>query len=306
VGTRISNLQVTRVIDGDTIRVALDDEEEPLRLTCVDTEESLPGSDKPVTAAGKAASEMAKQYFASNEGGLAQIDLEFDTDDPPDVCKVKHRDNYGRLLCYAHKGEENYNVKLVREGWSPYFVKYGRSRLYDGQFIGAEAEAQAGNLVIWDPDYNGPGAWRDYYRLVPWWWLRASVVEAYRSTARPDGVLSVRLDYQRLLEVMGSGQRVTILCDLQSGVNRWTGGGAVVFAGSVEHKFNLWIPNARSEEMATLITLIEKRYSGQDEKAYTGLGRGYVYVSGEVTEFNGKPQIELTDKNQLSDSPPKS
>jgi micrococcal nuclease len=47
VGTRISNLQVTRVIDGDTIRVALDDDEEPLRLTCIDTEESLPGSDKP-------------------------------------------------------------------------------------------------------------------------------------------------------------------------------------------------------------------------------------------------------------------
>ena len=50
-------------------------------------------------------------------------------------------------------------------------------------------------------------------------------------------MLSVRLDYQRLLEVMGSGQEVTILCDLQSGVNRWTGRGAVVFAGSVEHKF---------------------------------------------------------------------
>jgi len=27
------------------------------------------------------------------------------------------------------------------EGWSPYFVKYGRSRLYHGQFMEAEAQA---------------------------------------------------------------------------------------------------------------------------------------------------------------------
>lgn len=47
----------------------------------MDTEESLPGSDKPVTLAGKAASEMAKAYFEEG-GGLATVELEFDTDDP--------------------------------------------------------------------------------------------------------------------------------------------------------------------------------------------------------------------------------
>lgn len=121
MGTRIKDLQVTEVIDGDTIKVELDDEEESLRLTCVDTEESRPGSDKPVTRAGKEASEMAKEYFASDNGELERIDLESDTNDSIDVCKDKHRDNYGRLLCYVHKDEENYNLKLVREGWSPYF-----------------------------------------------------------------------------------------------------------------------------------------------------------------------------------------
>jgi hypothetical protein len=98
------------------------------------------------------ASEMAKQYFATSGGALDRVDVEFDTDDPVEVCLVKHRDNFGRLLCYVHKGDENYNLKLTREGWSPYFVKYGRSRLIDAQFMAAEAEAQAKRSVVWDPD----------------------------------------------------------------------------------------------------------------------------------------------------------
>lgn len=261
----------------------------------MDTEESLPGSDKPVTLAGKAASEMAKAYFEEG-GGLATVELEFDTDDPVEVCLVEHRDNFGRLLCYIHKDEENYNLKLVREGWSPYFVKYGRSRLYDGPFMAAEAEAQAHNRVVWDPDFNGAGALREYDTLLPWWWFRAAIVEDYRRVAGSAEVLSVRLDYQRLREEMNSGATVNVLCDLQAGVNRWTEGGAVVFAGSVQHKFNLWIPDARDEEKAPLIRLIERRYAGQ--------GRGYVYVSGEVSEFMGNPQIVLTDTEQLADSPP--
>jgi micrococcal nuclease len=56
--------------------------------------------------------------------------------------------------------------------------------------------------------------------------------------------------------------------------------------------------------MVPLITLIEKRYSGQEEKCYSGLGRGYVYASGGITEYRDTPQIELTDISQLSDVPP--
>lgn len=294
MGTRIQGLQVTKAVDGDTIKVRLNDKDESLRLTCVDTEESLPGSDKPVTEAGKAASEMAKTYFESGSD-LAVVDIEFDTDDPVQDCLVKHRDNFGRLLCFVHKGGDNYNLKLVREGWSPYFVKYGRARIYHDEFMAAEAQAQANNLVIWDPIYNGGGPSRDYSDLVPWWSMRGLVVEDYRRLAQPNDVLCVRLDYQKLLDVMGTNQTVTILCDLQAGVNRWTGDGAVIYAGSVHHKFNLWIADTRSEDAAPLIRLIEKRYAG--------MGRGYVYVTGEVSDYRGRPQMELTTRDQLSDNP---
>ena len=263
MGTRIAALQVTKVVDGDTIKVQLEGDEETLRLICVDTEESHPGGSKPVTEAGKAASQMAKQYFALPGGALTRVDIEFDTDDPVDVCKLKHRGNYGRLLCYVHRGDENYCHKLVREGWSPYFVKYGRSRVYHRELVVAEAGAQAGNRVIWDPVTNQGGESRPYSTLLPWWALRASIVEDYRRTGIPAGVLSVRLDYQSIMQAAQDGRAITVLCDLQSGINKWTDGGAVVYAGSVHHKFNLWIPGAQDEAKASLLRLIGKRYAGQ-------------------------------------------
>jgi hypothetical protein len=85
-------------------------------------------------------------------------------------------------------------------------------------------------------------------------------------------VLSVRLDYQTLLERIPTDDIVTVLCDLQEGVKRWPGG-AVVYAGSPQHKFNLWIPNALNGEKEQLIELIEERYSGQDEESYSALRR---------------------------------
>ena len=93
-----------------------------------------------------------------------RIDLEFDTNDPVEVCLRKHRGNYGRLICYVYKAgeQENSNLRIVREGWSPHFVKYGRSRLYHPQFMEAEAQAQSQGLAIWNPETNAGGNRRDY------------------------------------------------------------------------------------------------------------------------------------------------
>ena len=63
MGTRINDLQVIKIVDGDTIDVMLEGEEERLRLICIDTEESHGGGNKPVTNAGKLASEWAKKLF---------------------------------------------------------------------------------------------------------------------------------------------------------------------------------------------------------------------------------------------------
>jgi len=305
-GTTIKNLKLTKVIDGDTIKILLSDEQESIRYTCLDTEESQHGSDKPSTNAGILASKWTKKYFGANEQGIpngdVRVDLEFDTNDPIQVCLNKHRDNYGRLLCYVYKAgdPENSNVRIVREGWSPYFVKYGRSRLYHRQFVEAEVEAQAKGLAIWNPATNAGGNRRDYATLIPWWSLRDSVVQDYRYSGIQAGTLSVRLDYDHLMEAARAGNKITVFCDLQAGINQWTGNGALIYAGSTFQKFNLWIPDKDSPAAQTILRLIETRY--------VNAGRGYVYVSGSASLYPptavGKPQIEITDVNQLADFPP--
>ena len=295
MATRIQNLQITKVVDGDTVKVELHGKTESLRLICVDTEESYAGGSKPVTVAGKEASEMAKQYFAMEDGGLTKVDIEFDTDDPIAVAVEKHRDNYGRLLCYVHKGEENYNLKLIKEGWSPYFVKYGRSRLYHRQMTDAESAAKAYNFVIWNPNTNAKVPSRNYANLLPWWSMRGSIVEEFRLSETRGGAFSVRLDYPQILAASETGKSITIFCDLQAGINKWIGDNALIHTGSVYHRLDLWIPDAETDIMAPLKRLIDKRYAGQ--------GRGYVYVSGKVEQYKGKPQIVLKHIKQLSDFP---
>jgi len=295
MGTRINDLQVIKVVDGDTIDVMLDGKEERLRLICIDTEESHGGGSKPVTNAGKLASEWAKNYFNENNGSLSKVDVEFDTNDPVNVCLKKHRGNYGRLICYVHKGGENYNLRAISEGLSPYFPKYGRSREYHKEFVTEEAKAQATNLPIWNPETNQGGKTRDYTELIPWWSLRALAVEDYRRHGLDSGALSVRIDYEAIQDAAKNEQEGTVLCDLQAGINKWTSGGALIFAGSKFHKFNLWIPNVDDEDKQALVRLIETRYAGKR--------RGYVYVSGKITEYGGKPQIILESIDQLSDFP---
>ncbi len=304
-GTSKKNLKLVKVIDGDTIKVEINGNTESLRLTCLDTEESLHGSSKPVTNAGKLASKWAKEFFGVNkdgfpEGAEIKVDIEFDTNDPEHVCLQKHRGNYGRLLCYVHKDGVNYNLEAVKKGWSPYFVKYGRSRLYHDEFLSAEAAAQAAGTAIWNPETNSGGNKRDYEDLIPWWHLRDSVVQDFRRFGLQAGVQSVRLDYEDIAKTARNGNAITVLCDLQSGINKRPGNGALIYAGSIRHKFNLWIPERDSASSQEILNLIEKRYSGR--------GRGYVYVSGKASLYPqneyGKPQIVLTGAGQLSDLPP--
>jgi micrococcal nuclease len=206
------------------------------------------------------------------------------------------------LLCYVYKAgeQENSNLRIVREGWSPYFVKYGRSRLYHRQFMATEAQAQSQGLAIWNPATNAGGNTRDYTTLIPWWHLRDNVVQDYRYLDSQAGVLSVRLDYEKIVTAAQEENEITVFCDLQNGIDLWPGNGALIYAGSKFQKFNLWIPNRDSAAAQTILQLIEIRYAKS--------GRGYVYISGQASLYpsnaDGKPQIVLTEVKQLADLPP--
>jgi micrococcal nuclease len=302
-GTRIEGCEVVRVVDGDSLRVRLPADAVPLardagldaelaiRVPCLDTEESRRGSSKPVTVAGTLASGRAQALLPAG----AAVTLEFDTADPPAECFRRHQDNYQRLLAYVLLGDgADLTRTMISEGFSPYFVKYGRSRLRHGELLAAEAQAQADRKVIWDPDVNAGGPSRDYGALLPWWGLRDSIVQDFR-TARPAGVLSVRLDHGALVRAAREGAEATVFADLQQGIDRPIPIGHRVLAGSPNHPLDL-IVRDDVPRAAAVLDLIERRYAG------TG-GRGYVFVSGRLSVFRGRPQIELADPAQLRDTP---
>jgi micrococcal nuclease len=104
---------VTRVVDGDTLKVMIDGKEETIRLCGVDTPESVaPG--KPVEEGSLEASEFTKQLTGK------QIILTYDAD---------KRDFFGRLLAYVWIESDNgqlicWNIELIRQGHSELYTKY--------------------------------------------------------------------------------------------------------------------------------------------------------------------------------------
>jgi micrococcal nuclease len=122
--------EITRVVDGDTIYVLRDGEVEKLRLLSVDTEEKLAGNsnlgpNKPETVFGEECAQWAVDFFAARAGedGPARVGLKF-------PAGVEARDIYGRLLCHVILDDgTDFNLLLVEKGKSPYFNKYGNSRV---------------------------------------------------------------------------------------------------------------------------------------------------------------------------------
>lgn len=92
---------VVRVIDGDTIVVRLDGEEEDVRVIGVDTPETVK-PDTPVQCFGERASRFTKRLL---EGRRVRL-----------VFGVERHDVYGRSLAYVHLGHRFVEAMLVRRG----------------------------------------------------------------------------------------------------------------------------------------------------------------------------------------------
>ena len=98
---RSATVYVTRVVDGDTIEVDLDGQEEDVRYIGVDTPETVK-PDTPVQCFGPQAS-------AFNHGLVERRRVRL-------VFGEERRDVYGRLLAYVYLGDRFVNAELVRRG----------------------------------------------------------------------------------------------------------------------------------------------------------------------------------------------
>jgi len=127
--------KVLNIVDGDTVDVLYMGKKERVRLLCVDTPESVHPDAAKNTVMGNKASNYTKNRLTGKT-----VDLEFES---------TLRGKYGRLLAYVILDGKNFNVELVREGWSPYYTKYGTSDHHHIEFQQAQKYARANGKNIW-------------------------------------------------------------------------------------------------------------------------------------------------------------
>jgi endonuclease YncB( thermonuclease family) len=198
-GLVIGEFKVTKVTDGDTIRV--DGLDSALRLLGIDTEETFKSE------ADRRQFEAGWQQFVTAKRGNSKKPTKYPTPlgedahvyaqrffDDADKVRLERdhpaeiRDRFQRYLAYvfAYKNGTwvNYNVECVRAGMSPYFAKYGQSRRFHAEFVAAQDEARKAKRGIWA---DGVMAYPDYDERLAWWNARGEFVATFRAEGQDKG-----------------------------------------------------------------------------------------------------------------------
>lgn len=127
---------VVEVVDGDTVVVRLDGQDEHVRLIGVDTPETKHPT-KPVECYGPEASAFVKRILPRG----AVVRLERD---------VEGRDHFGRLLVYLYRADDGVfvNLELARQGYArPLAIAPNNAHAADVQ--AAVREARAADRGLW-------------------------------------------------------------------------------------------------------------------------------------------------------------
>ncbi|MCI4663847.1 MAG: thermonuclease family protein [Neomegalonema sp.] len=294
-------VKVDRVVDGDTVRVFLSSEaakSEKLRILTLDTEEVEKG-DKPKTRMGDIASARASALIPAG----SMIKLILPGDGPLEEAKRKYRGNTGRLLVYIELPDgRDFQEVMIREGMSPYFIKYGYAHWPERhhRYLAAERSAQMEMLGVWDQFGNNGREERNYAALGCWWDLRAKIIDSFRDLRRrsPDApVFNTRVDYERLTEIAAAGGEATVFTELRD-MSVIDENHIVFRPGSRTQPFQLWLPNANRGDNAEVLNLLRRRYLSEGERRPR---RGYAYVRGPLRLFRGAPEMEVTRPDQISD-----
>jgi micrococcal nuclease len=308
---QIVPVTVERVVDGDTVRVILGGRAYPVRVQALDTEESNPGGTKPVTPWGMAASNYVKALLPAGSAVGLVLDSDAPLYGPDGKIAVDHLDNYNRVLGRLDlatptddggPATADFQELMIRLGFSPYFVKYGRvpDPAADARYAAAERTAQARDIGVWNQALVNGSVFRNYPRLAAWWELRATLVDGFRAARQGrNDLLNSRLDYAELTRRAAAGETVTVFLELRS--MRPAGSHAILETGSLAQPFSVFIPAADSPERREVVTLVANRYLSDNEDEPR---RNYAYITGRLALHRARPEVVLEAIAQVSDAAP--
>ena len=131
-----ANAEVTRVVDGDTLVVQADGDEERVRLIGINTPESVkPGT--PVMCFGKEASKHLGELVP--EGTAIRL-----------VRDVEARDRYDRLLAYVYRASDGtfVNLAMVTDGYADQYT-FPPNVAHVDEFRTAATAARDNGVGLW-------------------------------------------------------------------------------------------------------------------------------------------------------------
>lgn len=296
----IGEFKISKVIDGDTFRFeGLDNS---TRLLGIDTEETFKSDD-----AEQKSNEIALNWesYYQTEKGDSRFPVKSDSpfgyetkkwaeDFFKDITTARLEiedtnrtvDIYGRYLVYlfiVKDGSEiNYNVECVRQGYSPYFNKYGNSKRFHQEFVDAQNHAKSNNLGIWNSEGKH---YPDYEERITWWNKRANQLEDFdlKYSGKDNYFnLSDEYDFSRLESNVG--QEITAF-------------GSISDVLTKKFPYLLRIPHNKQQTFE--IVVFEENQNLLQEIDVEELKNYYVYIRGTLSKHKDRYQIVLKDKNQI-------
>lgn len=131
--------QITRVVDGDTVKISMNGKEETFRLIGLDTPETVDPR-KEVQCFGIEASNKAKELLTGKK-------VRVETDSSQGTY-----DKYNRMLGYIYLEDGLfYNKYMIEQGYAHEYT-YGTPYKYQTEFKNTQKLAQANKAGLWSPN----------------------------------------------------------------------------------------------------------------------------------------------------------
>jgi endonuclease YncB( thermonuclease family) len=197
--------------------------------------------------------------------------------------------NSGCLLGHLFIRGANICVRMVREGWSPCFEKYGHPSSYCEELEDAERWAIREGLGIW-----GGAHAETYWKRKRWWLLRAGQVERCRhAAAMGEDILDARLDYDEIVKRAAVNAPSVIFADATN-LFPLADGASLVQLGNPSRPLCAFFP---------LSMRIFARYLARH---HIGAGKqNYLYFNGPLSMEGDQPQILVEIPNVVATYPPR-
>lgn len=130
------DVDVTSVIDGDTIKIMYEGKEETVRYLLIDTPETNHPKlgEQPL---GKEATKENKRIIESGD-----VSIEFDVGD--------RFDDYGRMLAYIYVDGESVQEQMLKSGLARVAYVYPPNTRYVDDFENVEQQAKDAGIGIWE------------------------------------------------------------------------------------------------------------------------------------------------------------